>query len=268
MTLYMISWLTLLFQGVQFLNMPMVEEKTKSYTHLIWSDEFNQDGAPTLEKWSYELGDGCPNLCGWGNQESQFYTNRPDNVRVRNGFLELTAKREVYQGANFTSARIKTQGKFEFTYGRVEVRAKLPQGKGVWPAIWMLGANINQVGWPSCGEIDIMEYVGNQPDVIHGSIHNDSSHGNTVNTRKLQTTNLTQEFHIYEVIWQEDKIVFQMDGNQFYTYQPGNKSPRNWPFDKDQYLLINLAMGGGFGGAIDPTFESGTLQVDYIRVYQ
>lgn len=238
------------------------------YTTLIWSDEFNADGGLSSEKWTYELGDGCPNLCGWGNQEAQFYTDRSQNVTTAGGTLKIVAQKENYKGRRFTSARIKTQDKFEFTYGRVEVRAKLPKGKGVWPAIWMLGANIDEVGWPLCGEIDIMEYVGNQPNIVHGSIHNPSSHGNTVNTKKIKIDDLTAGFHVYEMIWETDKIQFVMDGNPFYTYAPAQKNMSTWPFDKDQYLLINLAMGGGFGGKIDPSFESATLEIDYIRVYQ
>ena len=266
MVAILLSWYALFLSGFN-LNSEVQKPISDRFATLIWSDEF--DGSSlNPDKWGYEMGNGCPNLCGWGNGEAQYYTDRSDNIQVENGMLSLTAQREAYKGSSFTSARILTKDKFEFTYGRVEVRAKLPQGKGVWPAIWMLGANIDEVGWPQCGEIDIMEHVGNQPDIVHGSIHNTSSSGNTINTRKRKISQLTDDFHVYEMIWEQDKIQFSVDGQVFYTYAPSVKNDRTWPFHKDQFLLMNVAVGGGFGGRIDPNFQSGTMLIDYIRVYQ
>ena len=237
-------------------------------TVLLWSEEFNVDGAPDDNNWNFEIGNGCPNLCGWGNNESQYYTSRTDNVIVEGGFLKITAKKESYQGYEYTSTRMKTQGKFDFTYGKVEVRAKLPQGGGTWPAIWMLGSNITTVGWPTCGEIDIMEHVGNNLGTVSSALHTPSSSGATVNTGEKLISNVSTEFHVYGLDWTEEKMDFSIDGIVFYTYNPANKNDSTWPFYQDQFLLLNIAMGGGFGGAIDPAFTQSTMEVDYIRVYQ
>jgi len=182
--------------------------------------------------------------------------------------LRIQAQRESFAGANFTSARIKTQGRFSFTYGRVDVRAKLPTGRGTWPAIWMLGNNITSVGWPACGEIDIMEHVGNSQDVIHHSLHTPSSFGNTQNTFKKTIPEVSTKFHVYSVEWTAESIVFSIDNQPMYTYKPSNKTPATWPFDAPQFIILNVAMGGTFGGAIDPAFQASTMEVDYVRVYQ
>ena len=221
---------------------------------LVWSDEFNTDGSPDSSKWTYDLGTGCPNICGWGNNESQYYTNRSDNVSVSNGTLKINLKKENYAGSDFTSTRMKTKGKYEFTYGKIEVRAKLPSGGGTWPAIWMLGANIDEVGWPACGEIDIMEHVGNDQNKVHHSIHTPSSHGATQNTSSEYFSNVSSSFKVYAVLWTKDKLEFSVDGEIKYTYNPGIKDNSTWPFDKDQFILLNIAMGGTFGGQIDESF--------------
>ena len=232
---------------------------------LVWSDEFDVDGQPNPNKWTYNIGNGGN---GWGNNESQYYTKRPENVTINNGLLKITAKRENYNGHSYTSTRMLTRGLFEFTYGRVVARAKLPLGGGTWPAIWMLGANFSTVGWPACGEIDIMEHVGNNQGKIHGSIHNNSSYGATVNTGTKYVSDVSSEFHLYSVNWTEEEISFFIDDNLFYTYRPNVQNDATWPFDKDHFIILNLAMGGTFGGAIDPEFSESSLEIDYIRVYQ
>lgn len=230
---------------------------------LVWAEEFNEDGAPDSSKWGYDIG-----ASGWGNNEPQFYTSRSENVIVENGFLKITAKKENFEGAPYTSARINTQGKFSFKYGRVEVRAKLPEGGGTWPAIWMLGSNFQTVGWPASGEIDIMEHKGNEPGKVHSAIHTPSSYGATNNTGSAMVANVSSEFHIYAVQWTSQKLEFSVDGNVHYTYNPANKNSSTWPFNNPQFLILNVAMGGNFGGTIDPDFTKGTMEIDYVRVYQ
>ncbi|MBD0778687.1 glycoside hydrolase family 16 protein [Maribacter sp. ANRC-HE7] len=246
---------------------PSTEEASVdvTYSNLIWSDEFDTDGAPDTTKWTYDIGTGSN---GWGNNESQYYTNRVDNVTISEGTLKITAKKESYEGSEYTSARMKTQDLFEFTHGRVDVRAKLPAGGGTWPALWMLGANFETVNWPACGEIDIMEHVGNDEGTVHGSIHNASSSGATVNTGETTVSDATSEFHVYSVNWSEDEISFLVDDEIFYTYSPDPKDGDTWPFDTDQFIIMNVAMGGNFGGAIDASFTEATMEVDYVRVYQ
>ena len=226
----------------------------------IWADEFNVDGAPDATKWGYDLGTGD---WGWGNNESQYYTSRTDNIKVQNGVLKITTIKENYNGSNYTSARIKTQGKFSFKYGRVEIKAKLPSGGGTWPALWMLGDNITSAGWPACGEIDIMEHLGNQLNKIYGTLHYPNFSGGNAVSRTTNITNATTEFHIYSLDWRADSIKFYVDGTLFHTFT--NTSAM--PFNQNFFLIINCAIGGNFGGAIDPNFVSSTYEVDYIRVF-
>ncbi|MCT4603629.1 MAG: family 16 glycosylhydrolase [Marinifilum sp.] len=236
------------------------EELDVVYTNLIWSDEFDTDGTPDAAKWDYDLGAG-----GWGNNESQTYTNNAENASVSNGTLKITAKAD---GGSYTSARLKTQDLFEFTYGRVDVRAKLPTGGGTWPAIWMLGANFPDVGWPACGEIDIMEGIGNDPGHIQSALHTPSSSGATVNMKSTTVADASDEFHVYSVNWSENQISFLIDDEIYYTYAPDNKNADNWPYDADQFLIMNVAMGGTLGGVIDPAFVESSMEIDYVRVYQ
>lgn len=241
---------------------------------LVWSDEFTTNGAPNPAFWSYDLGTGDG---GWGNREVQVYTSNSQNVRVSDGRLIIDA----IKGANgtWTSARVKTQGKFNFTYGKIAFRAKLPEGSGTWPALWMLGEDITSVSWPACGEIDVMEHVGKDPGKIHGSLHTPSSFGATVNTRTTIVNDFATEFHDYEVIWDENQITFLVDGNAYYTYNPVVKNADTWPFNDDFFIIMNIAMGGNFGSdpqyesgnlrnGIDPNLTSARMEVDYVRVYQ
>lgn len=234
---------------------------------LIWSDEFDVAGAPSSTKWTYDMGNG---QSGWGNNELQFYTDRAENVIQENGNLVITAKKEPYQGYNYTSARLKTQGKFSFTYGRVEVRAKMPSGTGVWPAIWMLGDNITTVGWPACGEIDIMEYVGYQPNEVNSAIHTTSSSGNTVNHHSYSLATAEEDFHVYAMEWTSSEIKFFVDETLHYTYSPASYTDATWPFDKNQFLILNLAIGGNWGGVqgVDDSIFPQEFSIDYVRVYQ
>lgn len=228
---------------------------------LVWSEDFNTDGAPDSSKWGYDIGRGSN---GWGNGESQYYTNRAENVKVENGFLKITAKKEIFSGAQYTSARIKTQNKFDFKYGVVEVRAKLPQGGGTWPAIWMLGTNFSTVGWPNCGEIDIMEHVGNSQNNIHGTLHYPGNSGGNGNGNSISVSNVSTQFHIYKLEWNATHLKFFVDDVEFHSVS--NSS--NIPFNHEFFFIINVAMGGNFGGNIDAGFTQSTLEVDYIKVYQ
>ena len=234
------------------------------FTDLVWEDDFNTDGAPDSSKWTYDLGttDIFGNN-GWGNQEAQSYTDNAENVIVESGSLKITAKKE---GNDYTSARIKTQGLYDFTYGRVEVRAKLPSAQGTWPAIWMLGSNHPTVGWPSSGEVDIMEQRGNDKSYVEGTCHwyntagsNNASYGETTSIENPST-----EFHLYTLEWTEDAIKIFLDDVKYYELP----NSADLPFNADFYLILNVAMGGTNGGDIDPAFTQDTMEIDYIKVFQ
>lgn len=247
--------LLLLFVTVSFAQ----KDKRK----LVWEENF--DGKILNEKiWNFELGNGCPNLCGWGNNESQIYTK--ENHKLENGILVIEAKKD---GETYTSTRITTKAKKEFLYGRVEARAKLPVGTGIWPAFWMLGANISEIGWPKCGEIDILEYVGKEPDMVFTSLHTQDSFGNTINTKKTSFPNIEDGFHIYAIDWTKDKIDFFVDNKCVYTFNPEIKNENTWPFDKPFYFIVNVAIGGNFGGpTIDNEILPQKFEIDYIKMYQ
>ncbi|HSK14312.1 MAG TPA: glycoside hydrolase family 16 protein, partial [Phnomibacter sp.] len=233
---------------------------TSNIPGLVWADEFNVNGTPSPVNWTFEIGTGNN---GWGNAELQYYTNRPQNATVSNGVLRITAIRENFSGSAFTSARMITKDKFDFKYGRVEARAKLPTGAGTWPAIWMLGADITSVGWPACGEIDIMEHKGSELNKIHGSLHYPGRSGGNPVTNTTTITNANTEFHVYGLDWSATRIRFSIDGNEFFSV-PNNEAI---PFNKNFFLILNVAMGGNFGGSVDPTFTSSSMEIDYIRVF-
>jgi beta-glucanase (GH16 family) len=228
---------------------------------LLWSDEFNTPGAPDPAKWIYDLGTGSN---GWGNNELQHYTNRPENATVSNGTLKITARREAFSGSSFTSARLLTKSKFTVKYGRIEARIKLPAGAGTWPAFWMLGANIDAVGWPACGEIDIMEHKGTDEGRVYGTLHYPGRSGGNANGLTKMVPNVTTEFHVYAVEWSATAIRISVDGVEFFNFANNNTVPFNHEF----FILLNVAMGGGFGGPVDPAFSSAAMEVDYVRVYQ
>lgn len=229
---------------------------------LVWFDEFNGNGTPDPNKWNYDIGTG---EWGWGNNELQYYTNRLDNAYQSNGTLKIVGKKESYSGSNYTSARLKTQGKFDFKYGKVEIKAKLPSGvKGIWPATWMLGSNINTVPWPGCGEIDIMEYLTRDPNYVYGTFHYPARHGDNADGNKLQISNATDQFHIFTLEWSETLLKISVDGQQIHSLA----NNASLPFNNNFFIILNMALGGNFGGTLDPAFTSAVLEIDYVRVYQ
>lgn len=234
-------------------------ELESEFDSLVFEEEFDVDGAPDSNTWTFETGNGQD---GWGNQELQYYTE--DNTVVENGVLKITARRESSNGFDYTSSRLNTLNKFSFTYGRIEIRAKLPEGGGTWPALWMLGENFPDVGWPETGEIDIMEHRGNQQDVIHGSLHLPGNFAGNAITQSTTVSGVSDEFNNYTVEWTENKILFAVNDEVFHEYNNTSETPFNNPF----FLILNVAMGGTFGGDIDPDFTESTMEVDYIRVYQ
>lgn len=243
---------------------------------LVWSDEFNIDGALDTTKWFHQT--QLPTGGNWFNGEIQHYTRRVDNSFVDNGILKILAKKETFtdQGVtkDFTSARLNS--KFSFKYGKIEVRAKLPFGVGTWPAIWTLGKNIIEDGaywdnlgygntaWPACGEIDIMEHWGSNQNYVQSATHTPSSYGGTVNVGGRSISNVSTAFHLYTLEWTSDKLVFSVDSIVHYTYNPPIKNASTWPFDLEQYLLLNVAILPN----IDTSFISSAMEIDYVRIYQ
>ncbi|MDI9366227.1 MAG: family 16 glycosylhydrolase [Flavobacterium sp.] len=230
---------------------------------LIFSDEFETTGTPDASKWGYDIGIG-PGNDGWGNNELQYYTSSSTNASVSNGTLKITAVKESYSGRAYTSARLLSQNKFSFKYGKVEVRAKLPAGVGTWPAIWMLGNNISSVSWPACGEIDIMEHKGSELNKIHGTFHYPGRSGGNADGNTVTIANASTEFHIYSAEWSASSIKLFVDGQLIHTLN--NSS--SLPFNQNFFIILNLAMGGNFGGTVDAAFSSATMEIDYVRVYQ
>lgn len=241
---------------------------------LVWSEEF--DGTTLdLTKWSYETGGN-----GFGNQEKQYYTNRPDNIRLENGSLVIEAKKEVYQTNNYTSARINSRNKVSFTYGKIEARISLPPGKGTWAAFWMMGTSITYSRWPLCGEIDIMEHIGSQPTMISHATHTAEKNGSKGNNwyNRQTRADVENNFHTYAIEWEQkanegdDNMSFFIDGVKSTTiWEPHvNATLQQWPFKDDFFLILNLAIGGTMGGTIeDAIFNNPVImKVDYVKVYQ
>ncbi|MEL6140816.1 MAG: glycoside hydrolase family 16 protein [Bacteroidota bacterium] len=235
---------------------------------LVWWDEFDDFGPLDSTKWNYDIGGH-----GWGNNELQFYTDRLENARREDGYLIIEARREDYADRGYTSARLITRERATWRRGRVAVRAKLPSGVGTWPAIWMLGQNIVEIGWPDCGEIDIMEHVGFAPDSIFGTVHTDAFNhvegtdiGGHITAPDLETA-----FHTYHIDWHDDRIDFGMDSTLYFTFEkPTNASVAEWPFDEPHYLLLNIAVGGNWGGrnGVDTSIWPQQMVVDWVRVYE
>lgn len=238
---------------------------------LAWADEFNGTSLDPAS-WTYEIGDGCPTLCGWGNNELQYYTNQPENLYFTQGKMVIEAKRETIGGRAYSSARIVTQGKKSFKYGRVDIRAILPEGRGLWPAFWMLGESITSKGWPACGEIDIMELVGHQPSTVHSTVHfgpNTASRQFRGFSRTLGAGKFIDEFHVFSINWEEDLIEFFVDGVRFYTVTPSTTAGFDYPFNDNFFFLFNIAVGGDWPGAPDgSTVFPQRMIVDYIRVFE
>ncbi len=232
---------------------------TKS-AKLLWSDEFNTDGAPDPTKWGYDTGAG-----GWGNNELENYTTRSDNSFVQGGYLNIVLKKESYNGSSYTSARLLTKGKFSFNYGHVDIRAMLPAGLGTWPALWMLGSDIDINPWPGCGEMDIMEQRGSELNKIYGTLHYPGHSGANGNGSTTLIQNSTTQFHIYSLDWDVNFVKISVDGQVFQTVPNNSTLPF---FSGNFFFIFNIAMGGDFGGSVDPSFTSATMLVDYVRVYQ
>jgi len=238
---------------------------------LVWSDEFEGD---TIDRsnWTYDIGGW-----GWGNGEAQYYTDRPENARVENGLLVIEARQEKYEDSYYTSARLITQGLQSFQYGRIEARIKVPVGAGLWPAFWMLGSDFERnpddpfdSNWPHVGEVDIMEYVGREPDLIMGTVHGPGYSGaGGLGRWNRQEYDIADEFHTYAIEWDESGISWFYDGEHYFTLTPEDVGNREWVFDHEFFLLLNLAVGGQFAGTIslDTKFPT-NLYVDYVRVYQ
>ena len=249
----------------RFTSTKPTQSASYTYNDLVWEDDFNTDGAPDATNWTYDLGttDTFGNN-GWGNGELQTYTNNAENVKVEGGSLKITAKSDGNGG--YTSARLKSQGLRKFTYGRVEVRAKLPASAGTWPAIWMLGSNYTTVGWPTCGEIDIMEQTGANKDNTLGTLHwyNNTASANASYGESTPVADASSDFHLYTVEWSDTSIKIYLDDVSF--FQMANDS--TLPFNADFFMILNIAMGGTLGGDIDPSFTEDTMEIDYVKVFQ
>jgi beta-glucanase (GH16 family) len=240
---------------------------------LVWSDDFDKPGMPDESKWTYEEG-------FIRNHESQYYTRaRKENARVEDGALVIEARKERFKNprrgpefAEYTSASVNTRGKVAWCYGRIEVRAKLPTGRGMWPAIWMLGTSIDKVGWPACGEIDIMENVGYDPDMIHANIHTKAYNHvkGTGKGSKLTVPKPHEDFHVYAVEWTEKRMDFFVDDQKYFSFDNEGSGRDAWPYDQPHYLILNIAVGGAWGGqrGINDDIFPQKMLVDYVRVYE
>ena len=240
---------------------------------LVWSDEFAYSGPPDSGKWGYDLGDGCPAVCGWGNNELQYYTDKPANVRVEDGLLVIEAHQDSVGGRAFTSARIVSKNKGDWRYGRIEVKARLPKGRGTWPAIWMLSTDWKYGGWPESGEIDIMEQVGFDPEVIHGTLHS-KKYNHLKQTQQegtIRVPDCQEVFHVYAVDWREDRVDFFVDDSLYHSVKRNPADDYSgWPFDQRFHLIMNIAVGGNWGGmqGVDPSIWPQRMEIDYVRIYQ
>lgn len=238
--------------------------------HLVWNDEFDGETL-NLDNWTYEIGDGCPGLCGWGNNELQYY--RQENLQLVDGHLVIEAKRQNFGGRQYTSSRIKTQGKQEFKFGRVDIRAALPEGQGIWPALWMLGSKFSDVGWPACGEMDIMELVGHIPNRVYSTVHfgaNLSEHQFVGSSLTLPgSQKFSQTFNVFSMNWTQNQVQFLMNNQVVFTANPGTVGSQPYPFNDPFFFIFNVAVGGDWPGSPDGTTPfPQRMIVDYVRVFQ
>jgi len=243
------------------------EQRIVNFTQLVVADEFNTDGSPNSNIWGFDIGTGEN---GWGNNELQYYTDRTSNVKVENGVLVITAQQENFEGSAFTSARLLTKDKFEQRYGRFEARIRLPFGQGMWPAFWMLGADIDENPWPAAGEIDIMEYRGQNPTVLIGSVHGPGYSGGNAISKEfvLENDRFDTGFHIFGIEWGPEAVNFYVD-DILYNQITREDVTGEWVFDKPFFMLMNLAVGGTFvGSPNDETVFPQSMLVDYVRVYE
>lgn len=249
---------------------PPADDGTRPGWRLIWQDEFDGPAGtpPDTARWTPEVGGD-----GWGNEQLEHNTDRTDNAALDgDGRLAITARRESYRGNAYTSARLSTRGKFEQTYGRFEARLRMPIGQGMWPAFWLLGGDIGEVGWPACGEIDILEYKGQAPSIVYGTVHGPGYSGasGVGKEQPISRTDLSEDFHIYAVEWTPDRIRWFVDSFMFHELTPDDLPPgTRWVFDHDHFIILNLAVGGRFVGPLGPDVAfPQSLLVDYVRVYE
>ena len=241
-------------------------EQYQGFTR-VWEDDF-ESSVLDAEVWTHELGGH-----GWGNNELQHYTDRPANCFQAGGYLVIEAKEEAYSGNDYTSARLVSLNKFEFQYGRVDFRAKLPEGKGIWPALWMMGQDFPEVGWPKCGEIDIMELIGSQAQIVHGTAHFPDANGQRdfrgASTFLPGAVKFSEEFHVFSILWRENKIEWLVDGNSFFVLEPDDLDGGEWPYNDAFFFIMNVAVGGDWPGSPNATtvFPQRMI-VDYVRLYQ
>lgn len=261
-------------RSFQFLILTAIFFQSCSFTNkdenLLWSDEFNGKTEAISEKWNIITGNGCPEMCGFGNNEFQYYTENTSNLKIENGHLIITALHDP-EDTTYTSAKITSENKGDFKYGYIEVRAKLPEGRGTWPAIWMLPSLEKEMQWPLDGEIDIMEHVGYNQDMIYGTIHTEA-YNHTKGTQKsdsLKVDNSANSFHIYAIDWQKDYIEWSIDGEVYNRVEKKSDDLEKWPFDKSFHIILNFAVGGNWGGkyGVDSTVFPQTMEIDYVRVY-
>ena len=244
----------------------------KSEYELVWSDEFDADGLPDATKWAYAIGDGCPELCGWGNGEKQYYTDKKENARIENGVLIIEATKEAIDSSEYTSAKLQTKGKQDWLYGKFKTRARLQSGKGTWSAIWMLPTENKYGHWPKSGEIDIMEHVGHESDWVFGTIHTEA-YNHLIGTHigdSMEVADSEAEFHNYTLEWTEDSLKWSVDNEVYFSVANKNKTSAEWPYDQRFYFILNIAIGGFWGemyGIDDDAFPQ-KMEVDYVRVYQ
>ena len=235
---------------------------------LIWSDEFEKDGQPDSTKWNYDIG----NRRGWGNNELQYYTERSENIRIENGILIIEAHKEDFESYDYTSCRIKTKNKGDWKYGRIEVMAKLPKGTGTWPAIWMLPTLDRPMSWPEDGEIDIMEHVGYDPGRIHGTVHT-KAYNHTQGTQKagiIELIDYGDTFHLYSIEWDAESIKWFVDDQAYFVFKNEKTGKEAWPYDNPFHLILNIAVGGNWGGkmGVDDSIWPQRMEVDWVRVYK
>lgn len=234
---------------------------------LHWNDEFNETNGSGVDasKWIHDVGGE-----GWGNNEEEYYTEGTNNCYIQDGNLVIEAKKEDMNDNKYTSARIKTKGKFDFKYGKIEMRAKIPYGQGIWPAFWMLGSDIDKVGWPECGEIDIMENIGKEPKTVHGTLHGPGYSGNMgIGAAYELNEDFKNSYHIFSIEWSEDKIEWFVDGKRYHYMNPEKIIGNKWVYNKEFFLIINLAVGGNWPGYPDDnTIFPQRFYIDYVRVYK
>ncbi|SMO88644.1 glycoside hydrolase family 16 protein [Gracilimonas mengyeensis] len=263
----------ILLIGVPLLAACTATTDTTENYELVWSDEFNSTELDT-SKWDFNTGTGAEiGLIGWGNNELQYYREGNNNVSVTDGNLVIEARKENYSDMEYTSAKLVTQNKAAWKYGKVEVRAKVPETQGIWPAIWMMPTESAYGNWPRSGEIDLMELLGHQPDTVYGTAHFGNSFEDRGHFTKAITLeggeNFSNAFHTYAVEWKPDTLKWFLDGDQYHTMSSSDIKPYNWPFDKPFYLILNVAVGGNWPGNPDETTRlPQQMKVDYVRVYQ